>query len=151
MEVKKKKCKVCAKLFKPLRSSLENTCSYVCAVKLNKPKTSKVKPKPIKRESKKRAKESPIYSKRRKEFLSRPENKYCVIRGTQCANYATTIEHTKGRSGYADEESRLKGETLLIDERFWLPACNPCNLELETNTELSQKFQLSKIHDGKKI
>jgi hypothetical protein len=38
MKVKPKKCKHCAKLFTPQRSSLEVACSVNCAIELNKPK-----------------------------------------------------------------------------------------------------------------
>jgi len=38
MKVKPKKCKNCAKLFTPQRSSLEVVCSSNCAIELNKPK-----------------------------------------------------------------------------------------------------------------
>lgn len=38
MKVKPKNCKHCAKLFTPIRSSLEVACSINCAIELNKPK-----------------------------------------------------------------------------------------------------------------
>lgn len=92
------------------------------------------------------------YTPLRKEYLLRPENENCAIKGTNCQYRANTIEHTKGRGDYyVDDWAEENDIPLTLDERFWLPACILCNGELETNTELSKKFQLSKIHDGKKI
>lgn len=85
--------------------------------------------------SKKRKIESRTYTKERKKFLE--ENTICFIDG--CNKIADTIEHTMGRGiNY-----------LNIDT--WKPCCLEHNLELETNSELSKKYQLSKIHGGKKI
>jgi len=78
-----------------------------------------------------------------------PQNKVCFIGG--CGKRATTIEHTKGRVGYADEWAKENGISLYLDVRFWRGCCLKHNLELENNSELSNKYQLSKIHSGKKI
>lgn len=103
----------------------------------------------IRRESVKRQKESKIYSKRRIEFLDLPENKTCFV--DDCNKRSTTIEHQKGRKGFADEWARNEGISLYLDERFWKGCCHGHNLEFERNPELSKKYQLSQIHDGKKI
>jgi hypothetical protein len=42
MKVKPKKCKNCAKLFAPIRSSLEVVCSSSCAIELGKNKPIKI-------------------------------------------------------------------------------------------------------------
>ena len=42
MKVKPKKCKHCAKLFTPIRSSLEMVCSSGCAIELGKLKPTKI-------------------------------------------------------------------------------------------------------------
>lgn len=97
--------------------------------------------------SKKRQAENKIYTADRKKFLV--ENTICFIDG--CSQEATTIEHTKGRVGYADDYARQNKISLYLDQRFWKPCCLPHNLELERNPELSKKYQLSKIHNGKKI
>ena len=94
--------------------------------------------KPIRKVSKKREIEGRIYSKTRVEFLSLPENQICFIDG--CGSPATTIEHTAGRIG-----------SMYLNQSFWKPCCLKHNLELENNPELSRKYQLSKIHGGKKI
>ena len=94
--------------------------------------------KPIRKVSKKREIENKIYIRTRKEFLSLPENRICFIDG--CSKPATTIEHTAGRLA-----------SKFLDQAFWKPCCLEHNLELENNSELSKKYQLSKIHGGKKI
>jgi len=45
----------------------------------------------------------------------------------------------KGRKGYADEWALLRGIKLLHDERFWLPVCYGCHIEIEKNPEWSIK------------
>lgn len=145
--MKKKKCKVCGEGFVPKYNLLQPCCSYKCTNIFNSKKESKNYG-TIKKVSDKRAAETKIYKQRRLLFLSLPENKICFIEG--CNKKADTIEHRRGRKGYADEEARLNGVTLYIDERFWAGCCNAHNLELENNPELSKKYQLSKIHGGKK-
>ena len=88
--------------------------------------------------SAKRKVESKLYSELRAEFLSKPENQVCFIDG--CYEPAETIEHLKGRWG-----------TNYLDTTTWAACCLLHNLELETNSELSKKYQLSKIHGGKKL
>lgn len=134
---KPKKCRHCGKEFVPKWSSTEVACSFSCAVAIQSKKEKKPRPR-IPHFSTRRKKENPKYLKKRKEFLARPENQICFIGG--CGKKATTIEHIKGRSG-----------DLYLDEKFWRPCCLEHNLELENNPELSAKYQLSKIHDGKKI
>ena len=116
------------------------------------PKPEKVEKKggkSIKKVSPKREVENKQYAIDRKEFLSCTENSQCFIEG--CSRQANTIEHTKGRKGFADEWAMLNNVSLLLDQRFWKPCCIQHNLELETNPELSKKYPLSKIHDGGKI
>ena len=92
-------------------------------------------PEPIKKISNKRKVENKEYNKLRKAFLA--ENTVCFIEG--CNKVADTIEHTAGRGiNYLNVDT-------------WKPCCLEHNLELENNPELSKKYQLSKIHGGKKI
>ena len=87
--------------------------------------------------SKKRKVEMLQYSVLRTEFLAKPENQVCFIDG--CNKKATTVEHRSGRGiNYLNVET-------------WAGCCLEHNLELENNPELSKKYQLSKIHNGKKI
>lgn len=92
-------------------------------------------PEPIKKVSKKRNIENKEYSKLRLKFLA--DNPKCFIEG--CNKIADTIEHSAGRG-----KNYLNVET-------WKPCCLEHNLELENNPELSKKYQLSKIHGGKKM
>lgn len=121
-------------------NSLQKYCSSPCQMKY--------KPKRVNQVSKKRQEDNEIYKVIRLEFLSKEYNKKCFIEG--CNKQATTIEHTRGRVGYADDWARENGITLFLDVRFWKPCCLEHNLELERNPELSKKYQLSKIHGGKK-
>ena len=111
------------------------------------PKEKKA-PKPIKKMSAKLAKNTRIYSELRKGFLAQPENAFCFIKG--CGRKASTIEHIMGREGFADNWARENDIPLLLDVRYFKPCCLHHNLELEINPKLSKKYQLSKIHGGKK-
>lgn len=153
---KLKKCKAigCNNEFAPYYSTLQPYCSAQCAYNEKKRKDSLKPKKEIKRipqVSKKRKVLNAQYSVDRIEFLGKPENKYCKINGSQCTKLADTIEHSKGRIGFADDEKRNKNIPLLLDKDYWVAACCSCNLELENNLELSKKHQLSKIHNGPKI
>lgn len=99
--------------------------------------------------SQKRKSEDSIYTILRKRFLNMPQNMICFIGG--CGNRATTIEHTKGRLGYADQWARDNDISLYLDVRFWKGCCFECNGKLENDADLSHKYQLSKIHKGKKL
>lgn len=130
-----KKCKICGKEFSPFKTT-DRYCSFKCAKSDMNPKPKKVYR--IKPQSEKRVKENREYMNRRKEFLSRPENRFCFV--DDCTNRANTIEHTKGRLA-----------SNFLDESTWMPCCNFHNLEFERNPEMSKKYQLSKFHEGKKI
>lgn len=146
--MKSKCCKnpECKNLFTPRYSALEKYCSYQCANKMRKPKKPSNKINPL---SKKRAKQNRVYSKERKIFLSKPENSICFVSG--CGKRANTIEHQKGRKGFADDYARNNNIPLLLDQRFWKPCCLKHNLAFESDPELSKAYQLSQIHQGKKI
>jgi hypothetical protein len=155
--MKNKTHKICAnpecdnefKLYK----TTDKYCSPECQRKCNPPKEKKPivwdqKPRqPIKKFSKQRLREMPVYNKLRIEVLSDAKFK-CFIDG--CTNVATTCEHTMGRKGYADEWARDNNISLYIDKRFLKACCYFHNSELENNPELSKEYQLSKIHGGKK-
>ena len=126
----------CKKQFLPYKTT-DQYCSKSCAIKSQKSKTIKSN-KPIKQFSKSRAKDTRTYTKKRLKFLSLPENQICFVDG--CNKRATTIEHTKGRIG-----------SNYLDVSTWKPCCLFHNLEFERNSELSNKYQESKIHKGKKL
>lgn len=56
------------------------------------------------------------YFRKRKIFFSKPENKLCRIQLTGCTRIATELHHGKGKEG-----------DLLLDERWWIPACANCH------------------------
>lgn len=151
MEKYKKKNKTCknercGKIFTPF-NSLQKYCSWGCHNECEKPKQKKRKP--INKVSKKQAIINSEYSKARKIFLSKPENQICFIEG--CNAKATTVEHTRGRGqGYFDKFAEDNDIKKTLDERFWKPCCLFHNLELEKDPELSKKYQISKLHGGKK-
>lgn len=146
MSKKTKKCKVCSSEFTPKFKTTERYCSYSCATKDIKKKPLK---KPISKVSKKRAKQNIDYKKERADFLAKPENQICFIGG--CGKKSTTIEHRMGRVGYTDDWARENNIPLLLDKRYWAGCCFEHNGELERNPEMSRKYQLSKIHGGKKL
>lgn len=89
------------------------------------------------------------YSVLRIEFLGKKENKICFIDG--CNKKANSVEHRKGRGqGYFDQWAEDNNICKTLDVRYWAACCVEHNLELENNPELSKKYQLSKIHGGKK-
>lgn len=84
---------------------------------LLKAKLKQSQPNPaVKKISKKHKEALSEYNTERLKWLP---GKMCVVFPKQIA---TTIHHAKGRIGYADNEARLKGITLLMDKRYWIPA-----------------------------
>lgn len=150
-----KNCKnpECCKEFKLFKTT-DKYCSIECQKKCEKPKGKKPivwnnKPrKPINKISQKQKIINAKYTVLRIEYLSKPENKICFIDG--CNRNSTTIEHTMGRIGFADDWARENNIPLTIDVRYFAGCCLEHNLELENNPELSKQYQLSKIHGGRK-
>lgn len=143
---KTKFCKYteCGEPYTPTKSPDSGYCSPRCLYKTKPPKPRQA----INKKSKKRIADDKVYTPGRKEFLALPENQYCFIDG--CGRPATTIEHIRGRKGFADDWARDNNVSLYIDVRFWRPCCWDHNGELENNPELSKQYQLSKIHGGRK-
>lgn len=69
---------------------------------------------PIRRVSKKRAREGREYATKRRIFLER--NPLCQIKSKVCTKHATVIQHSRGRVG-----------KLFLDERWWIASCWACN------------------------
>lgn len=114
----------------------------------------KEKPKRIKSASAKKLKEIDDYVKASKTFLSKPENKICKVCGKPGAD---SIHHAKGKVGFADNEARLNGITLLMDERYWVPIhsywYNPdfgasCHRYIEDRPELARELGVTKSRLG---
>lgn len=137
---KLKKCKVCGKEYKQYKTTQKCPCAGM--------KLYEFKRTPIKKVSDKRKKLQPVYEKVRIEVLTEAKFK-CFIDG--CENVATTCEHRAGRKGFYDEWARENNIPLLVDKRHLAACCSFHNTELENNTELSLKYQLSKVHGGEKI
>ena len=116
---------------------MKKYCSTRCEIK-HKPHSQNLKQKtPIRKVSVKQDKLNKIYSKLRIEFLSLPENQICFIDG--CNKKSNTIEHRAGRWG-----------SNYLDTSTWAGCCWEHNIELENNSELSKKYQLSKITGKRK-
>ncbi len=82
-----------------------------------KAKLKAQEPKPaVKKVSVKQKEKNTEYGTRVKEWKM---GKMCVVFPSLPA---TTNHHAKGRIGYADQWARDRGITLLMDERYWIPA-----------------------------
>ena len=145
---RKKSCGALFKMYNSLQPYCSKECFYSDKGTSTKKRNRITRIKPV---SEKRQRENRLYVGKRIVFLSKKENQKCKIKSQKCTHKATTIEHSMGRVGYADNWSRNNNITLFLDERFWIASCLQCNLELENNPELSKKHQLSKIHGGKKL
>ncbi len=141
MAYKERICKLSGVVWKQYNSFQKCTCS-LCLESKPKPKI-----KPIKKVSDKRKELNVIYEKVRIEVLSEAKFK-CFIDG--CKNVANTCEHLAGRVGFYDDYARENNIPLLIDKRFLRACCFSHNGELETNPELSKKYQYSRVSGKKK-
>ena len=140
------KNKGCENYFTPFKTT-DKYCNYDCYKANLKPNLQLSKIKPIKKVSDKRKELNKIYEKVRIEVLSEAKFK-CFI--DECKNVANTVEHLAGRVGYYDDYARENNIPLLIDKRFLRACCLVHNGELETNPELSKKYQYSRISGKKK-
>lgn len=88
----------------------------------NVPPEEKKKALPGKR-SEKMKEEMKLYKPQVKAYLARPENEFCKINSPVCTGKAECVNHKKRRGGN------------LRDERYFEPACGPCNNYIEANTQ----------------
>lgn len=149
-EVKLKDCRNegCNNQFKQYKTT-DKYCSFGCAAD-NKKEAKKPVYSSKNKKSKKQIVIDAKYGAQRIIYLGKPENKTCFVEG--CNKQANTVEHRAGRGGgFFDNWAREKNIPKTLDERYWAPCCLEHNLEFETNPELSKKYQLSKLHYGKKI
>lgn len=88
--------------------------------------------KPIRKVSSKRKIENKIYSRTRKEFLSKPENKYCEVFKNRLS---TEVHHAKGRIG-----------DLFLNTEFWISVSSEGHKYIHENDSWSRKrgFLLSR-------
>lgn len=122
-EVRMKECadENCTNQFKPYLST-DKYCSYSCYRKNRKSLTDGKKTKnkiEIPARSKSMINKMNEYGKLKKEFLSKPENKYCPVFPNKTA---TQIHHKKGRIG-----------KLLLDTRYWLAVSHDGHEKIERN------------------
>jgi hypothetical protein len=93
--------KGCATEFK-LYKSTDKHCSGECfwLDQNDKPKENKIQA-PIRQHSEKRKSESHLYSKKRKTFLLKPENKYCPVASHifNQVQLCAEVHHKAGRKG----------------------------------------------------
>lgn len=101
-----------------------------------KPAEKKVA-KEIPKQSVKMKKEAPAYKKFIADFLSKPENKYCVIQiNENCTRIATVVNHTKRR-----------GKKYKMNPEFCEPSCSYCNIEIENQSRWAQdNGHLKSVH-----
>jgi hypothetical protein len=70
--------------------------------------------------SEKRKKTLSVYSPQKREYLKK--NPFCKLQLSNCTHEATVIHHLKGKSS----------EELYLDEKYWMPSCSNCNLDVES-------------------
>lgn len=89
--------------------------------------------KPIPKESPKRKKERPIYSKLAKKF--KEDNPYCQARLEGCTHIATEVHHRKGRGIH------------YLDTSTFLSLCHSCHTQITEHSALaiSQGFSFSRL------
>lgn len=92
----------------------------------------------VKPEKKQRGKIRQVSAKREalnREYAkkSRPywKGKECQIRSPICTGAAQGIHHRKGKETPA----------LLMDKRYWMAACNHCNVYVEVNDAWARKME----------
>lgn len=81
---------------------------------------------PLKKVSRKRAKELKVYSELRKLFLS--ARQYCEIFVDGCTRRATELHHVNGRNGRR-----------LLDTQWFLPSCRNCHRYLHDNPRFARE------------
>jgi hypothetical protein len=85
--------------------------------------------KPIKKESKKRAKQNRKYSKEAKEWK---EGKTCQAQLEGCVSVPVQVHHMEGRIG-----------DLLLDKSKWLAVCHPCHEKITEDSKQAIELGLS--------
>lgn len=138
-KAKEKTCATegCENKFTPRFRTTEKYCSSKCYFEDLEP--PKIYSAPPNKKSKKRQKEDRVYSKRRKIFLEDPVNQICPVKGIR----TTEVHHQMGRVGYADEEARMNGITLFLDERYWLAVSSPGHKLIELQPEWAKRMGYS--------
>lgn len=108
----------------------DGLCLYHYKYGTDKP-VKEEKPKPIAKESKKRAKENRIDRKQNKKIIA--ERPLCEMKLEGCTKYAQSVQHVKGRIGKR-----------LTDEKHKIPACNNCNRRAEEKPNEARAKKVAK-------
>ena len=92
-----------------------------------------------------------LYPMARQMFLEMcvKNESVCPIRGTPIT-MDSDIHHMKGRIGYASQEKREKGISLLIDVDFFLAVSREGHIWIDANTELAllRGFSLLRLNEA---
>lgn len=80
----------------------------------------------------------PGYKKKVKEFLDKPEHRYCQLQLHGCGGLAVTVHHVKGRVGEQ-----------LMNEKDWMASCAQCNNWVEENDGDARELGLKKSRHAK--
>lgn len=111
-----------------------------------KPKKFKLKKVPLKRPrsyrikkiSQKREVENETYTPAAEKF--RKENPWCVIRSPECTKETQGVHHVEGKVGKD-----------YVDESKWLPACNACNVYIESHSKWAKENGFKKANYKSKL
>lgn len=100
---------------------------------------AKKPPKPLAKRSEKMKSNMKQLRELYPEFLAQPGNDKCKLNMKGCTKTAVTIHHSKGRVG-----------ELLFDQKYWMPSCLWCNIEVENkDAEAREKgLKISKFKNG---
>jgi hypothetical protein len=141
MKVKAKKCKNCAKLFTPKRSTLEVSCSVTCAIELGKNKPIKVS-KETQLEQFETKKQTYVRKVNKVKVIfqawirERDKNKPCISCGA--------INAIEWHAGHLYKAENYSG--LIFDERNCHKQCKKCNVFLDGNQ--LEYFNQMKLNHG---
>lgn len=106
-----------------------SNCNHItCEGECRRPKQKKLR-KPVRKVSKKRAKENKKYSVLRKQFL---EDKMCEAGLEGCTGVATEVHHSRGRIG-----------DNFLDTSTWKAVCRTCHCRIEKNVLEAKEKGLS--------
>lgn len=107
-------------------------CSHPCCPDTGPCRKAKPKPrrKPIRKYSKKRAKENRIYGKERKKELQ--EGDECIAKLPGCKWFASDLHHPSGRVGKK-----------LLEVKKSKKVCRNCHDVIERNPEMAKQLGLS--------
>ena len=96
----------------------------------------KKKPYTIRKVAPKRAEINKEYKEKSAAF--RKANPKCQIQSPECTGKTEGVHHMKGKTSHE----------LLIDETYWMAACNRCNQYVESHDEWARAngFKLSKYN-----